>query len=112
MLDTILILADSTYRARLLAGYGDIDDRMVGAVLVTHTAADADIVVDLCLTVFLEGNTPLGAIARTSSAHAPTTEVRHLIVDLHTRRTRLVDHAQDTLLGGFGATQCRASVLR
>ena len=54
MLDAILVLADRTHRARLLARYRYVDDRMIGAVLVALTAADADIVIDLCLTILLE----------------------------------------------------------
>ena len=54
MLDTILILADGTHRARLLARHWYVDYRMIGAVLVALTATDADIVIDLCLTILLE----------------------------------------------------------
>ena len=54
MLYAILVLADRTYRTRLLARHWYVDDRMIGAVLVALTAADADIVIDLRLTILLE----------------------------------------------------------
>jgi len=93
VLDTILVLADSSYRARLLAGYGYIYDCMVGTILVTLPTANADVVVYLCLSIFLKGDTVFRAVAGASSAYTSTAEVRHLIVNLYTRGTSFVDDA-------------------
>ena len=99
MLYAKLILGDSTHGARLLAGHGDVYNGVVGAVVVAHTTADAELCVDTALTCLgVEIYGIAGAAHRARTRNATTTEVGNSVVCMYARRASLVNHAHNIIL--------------
>ena len=106
----VFIFADSFYRASLFTRHGNIYDSVIRTTLVTNTTTDTCVMVNHCLTVFLETYRIFGAIHVTATCHASATKVGYFIIDLYTGRTGLVDEAHDMFLVRFGAAQCQSRI--
>lgn len=84
MFHSILVFADRLDRTDLFARNRDVDNRMIGAVLMAFAAADAGVVVDLRLSVLLETDRVFRTVHIATARHAAPAKVRDLVVHLHT----------------------------
>ena len=110
VLYAVFIFADSFYRTRLFTRYGNIYNSVIRTTLVTNTATDTCVMVNHCLTVFLETYRIFRAVHVTTTCHASATKVGYFIIDLYTGRTGLVDDAHNIFLVRFGAAQCQSRI--
>ena len=99
MLHAKLVLCNSTYGARLLARYGDMHDSVVGAVVVTHTAADTELCVDTALACLgVKVDSIAGTAHRARTRNATTAQVCNGVVGMYARRASLVNYAHNVIL--------------
>ena len=66
---------------------------MIRATLMTDTASDTRLMVDHCLTVFLETYGIFGAVHIATTGHTSATKVGYFIINLYAGRTRFVNDA-------------------
>ena len=88
VLYAVFIFADSFYRTRLFTRYGNIYNSVIRTTLVTNTATDTCVMVNHCLTVFLETYRIFRAVHVTTTCHASATKVGYFIIDLLHRKNR------------------------
>ena len=94
VLNTMLILLNSTNWARSFTRHRDIYNSMVGASTMATTATNAVIMINLRLTIFLKTNALLRAGIVTCLTHTATAEVGDLIIDFHTTGASLVNNTE------------------
>ena len=98
MFHTVFVFGDGFHGASLFARYGNVHDGVVGAYLMAAPATDTFFVVDVgfSFAVVVNGIFRTVVVARPRGTAAA--QVRHLVVDFHTRRARLVHYAEDAFL--------------
>jgi len=106
MLYSVFIFTDSFHRTGFFARHRNIDDGMIRATLMTDTATDTRLMVDHCLTVFLETYGIFGAVHIATTGHTSATKVGYFIINLYAGRTRFVNDAHYIFFIRFGTAQC------
>ena len=100
----------SFHRAGLFAGHRDIYNRMIRATLMTNTTTDTSIVINHCLTVFLETYRIYGAVHVAAACHASPAKIGNFVINLYAGRTGFINDAHDILLTWLRTVQCHPCI--
>ena len=110
MFHAMLIFADSFHRTGFFARNGDIYNRVIRTTLMADTATDASIMINHCLTVFLETYCILRAIHIAAACHTSPAKIGDFIINLYAGRTGFVNDTHDIFLTWFRAVQCHPCI--